>query len=115
MKRLTLAILLALLVASPVQARSKKFIEVDQDQITIGGFVTVAYSGSDYARFACTQGGTEVWTELAYLPGEGGPRQISPVLPYRAGTYSFCTVNLVVVKNRERTIASDSFVVYSPV
>jgi hypothetical protein len=114
-KRLTLAILLVLTVASPANARPKTFIEVDQDQIIIGGWVTVTYSGSDYARFACTQGGVEVWTELAYLPGEGGPRQISPVLPYRAGTYTNCTVDLVIPKHRERTIASDAFVVYSPV
>jgi hypothetical protein len=114
-KRLPLAILLALIVASPVNARSNKFVDVDQDQIIIGGWVTVTYSGSDYARFTCTQSGVEVWTELAYLPGEGGPRQISPVLPYRAGTYTNCTVDLVILKHRERRIATDAFVVYSPV
>lgn len=115
MKRLTLSVLLALIVANPVSAR-ERFIAVDQEQIIIGDWITATYSGSDYARFSCSQESIVVWEELTYLPGEGGPRQVTPILPYHPLTYSQCEVRLVIQRgHKERTLATDTFVVYSPV
>jgi hypothetical protein len=117
MKALVLALLLALVVASPVGAARPRFITVDQEQIIIGEWFTVTYRGPDYARATCTQDGVTVWNERVYLVGEGGPIQITPVIPYIAGTYTPCSVTLVKItkRDRERAIASDTFLIRSPV
>ncbi len=118
MTKFILGVVLAILVASPVAAAHKPFIRVNEgDQIIWGDSFTVTYRGSDWARAYCEQNNQVVWAELVYLPGEGGPRQITPIVPYHPGSYTQCTVTLVkiAVSRRERELARDTFVIYSPV
>jgi hypothetical protein len=118
MKALLLAVLVTLLVATPVAAgKARPFISVDQEQIIIGEWFTVTYRGSDYARVTCKQSGVTVFNERVYLVGEGGKIQITPVIPYIPATYTPCTVDLVKINKRggERVLASDAFQIRSPV
>jgi hypothetical protein len=88
--------------------------------LTWGQSAHAIYSGSDYARVSCNnEAGQPAWTgPIQYLQGEGGPGvsvDIPVLIPYVPATYTFCTIDLLGGPKRNRVIASDNFVVYSPV
>jgi hypothetical protein len=138
MYKTTLAVMLAALMLSGVAAPASAAKSPNKprpsivilDEVSEGGWARypvdltwgqpahARYYGSEVARITCrNEVGDVIWRgPRQHLTGEGGPGvsiDIPVLIPYVAATYSFCRADLLGRKGR--IIASDRFIVYSPV